>query len=177
MAQQESGQRPHHRPAPAQASVGDVFGLQQNRAHDLVTACIALAVLQGAANFRLVRVTDGTDSAANNQVLTNCLLLYLKWTTVQQQDRRHDGPGSAADPFKVVVSAPNLAPELFDNIGAGLSGNPLWIAIASAINNGTTAIRGPSQIITATAGAAATTAVASATYTPLAGGNRRRGPR
>ena len=44
----------------------------------------------------------------------------------------------------------------------------MWVAIAAAINNGNTALRGPSQIIIATAGAG-TTAPASATYT-LAGG-------
>jgi hypothetical protein len=69
---------------------------------------------------------------------------------------------------KAVVSAPGLVPEAFDNIGSGLSGNALWVAIANAINNGTSAIRGPSQIIVASAGVGVT-APSAATYT-LAGG-------
>src|SRR5579859_5697678 len=40
-----------------------VFGPQQNRINDLMTA-VAAANQQGANNFRLVRVTDGTDIAA-----------------------------------------------------------------------------------------------------------------
>ena len=39
------------------------FGTLQNRKYDLGTAAAA-AALQGASNFRLVRVTDGTDAAA-----------------------------------------------------------------------------------------------------------------
>jgi hypothetical protein len=57
---------------------------------------------------------------------------------------------------------------VFDNLGAGLSGNALWVAIAAAINNGASGLRGPSQIVVATAGAG-TTAPAVASY-PLVGG-------
>src|SRR5262249_28994589 len=69
---------------------------------------------------------------------------------------------------KVVVAAPGLVAEAFDNIGLGLVGNALWLAIANAINNGTTALRGPSQIVVASAGAGVAAPVA-ATF-QLAGG-------
>ena len=43
------------------------FGAMQARKYDLGTA-VAAAALQGAANFRLVRVTDGTDVAASSAI-------------------------------------------------------------------------------------------------------------
>src|SRR4051812_30767844 len=43
------------------------FGPMQARKFDLGTA-VAAAALQGAANFRLVRVTDGTDVAASTTI-------------------------------------------------------------------------------------------------------------
>src|ERR1700722_4303673 len=43
------------------------FGAIQARAYDMGTA-VAAAVLQGASNFRCVRVTDGTDTAASGSV-------------------------------------------------------------------------------------------------------------
>lgn len=44
-----------------------LFGAIQNRKYDMGTA-VAAATLQGAANFRCVRVTDGTDAAASAAV-------------------------------------------------------------------------------------------------------------
>ena len=41
-----------------------VVGPVTDRKHDLSTA-VAISVLQGAANFRLVRVSDGSDKAAS----------------------------------------------------------------------------------------------------------------
>lgn len=62
--------------------------------------------------------------------------------------------GSAASSFKVIVScASSLAMEVFDSIGAGLTGNAMWVAIANAINNGVSTVRPASNIIIATAGA------------------------
>src|SRR5580704_5222287 len=46
------------------ADYAQQFGAIQNRKFDAGTA-VAAAVLQGAANFRIVRVTDGTDFAAS----------------------------------------------------------------------------------------------------------------
>jgi hypothetical protein len=44
-----------------------LFGQIQARKYDMGTA-VAGAVLQGASNFRCVRVTDGTDLAANTTI-------------------------------------------------------------------------------------------------------------
>lgn len=156
--------------SPAQAAA--IFGQAQNRKYDLMTA-ISVATMQGANNFKAVRVTDGTDVAASIAVLTNCITFTSKYTgTFGNGITVTLSAGSQALTQKAVVSAPGLVPEAFDNIGSGLSGNALWVAIANAINNGTSAIRGPSQIIVASAGVGVT-APSAATYT-LAGGTEDR---
>lgn len=63
--------------------------------------------------------------------------------------------GSAVGTWRVVVTMPGFVPETFDNLGAGLKGNQVWAAIASAINNGQSGIRGPSEYLRATLGAGA----------------------
>ncbi|MEX3933272.1 phage tail protein [Paraburkholderia phymatum] len=142
------------------------FGAIQNRTYDMGTA-VAAAVLQGANNFRCVRVTDGTDVAASIAVLTNCITFTAKYTgTLGNSVQVQVAPGSAASSQKVIVTLPGQTPEVFDNITG--SGNALWVAMANAINNGQVGARGPSQIIVATAGAGVT-APSAATYS-LTGG-------
>ena len=150
------------------AMYAQAFGAIQNRTYDMGTA-VAVAVQQGANNFRCVRVTDGTDTAATATVQTNGLTLTAKYTgTLGNTVTVALAAGSAANTWKVTVAAPTLNPEVFDNIGAGLSGNALWLAIAAAINNGTSVQRGPSQIITAAAGAS-TSAPMAASFTLASG--------
>lgn len=144
------------------------FGAPNARKYDLVTGIWA-AALQGANNFRAVRITDGTDLAASIAVLTNCITFTAKYTgTLGNSLQVTVGTGSKANTQKVTVALPGYVPEVFDNLGAGLSGNALWVAIANAINNGTDPTRGASALIVASAGAG-TTAPAAATYT-LTGG-------
>ena len=150
------------------AMYAQTFGAIQNRTYDMGTA-VAVAVQQGANNFRCVRVTDGTDTAATVVVQTNGVTFTAKYTgSLGNTVTVALSAGSAANTWKVTVAAPTLAPEVFDNIGAGQTGNALWVAIANAINNGVSVMRGASQIITATAGAS-TTAPTAATL-QLAGG-------
>lgn len=145
-----------------------IFGPLQPRLFDLMTP-ISIAAQQGANNFTGVRVTDGTDTAATVEVQANCLAVTSKYTgSFGNGTKWTIAPGAQAGTFQVTVSAPGLVPENFNNIGAGLAGNALWQAIANAINNGNTALRGPSQIIVASVGAG-TAAPASATLS-LAGG-------
>ena len=147
---------------------GAIFGPVQARKYDLGTQ-IATATQQGANNFRAVRVTDGTDLAANVAVLTNCVTFTSKYTgSFGNNIAATMSAGSQTGTFKAVVSAPGLVPEAFDNIGLGLTGNALWVAVALAVNSGTNALRGPSLIVVATAGAGVT-APASATYALASG--------
>lgn len=144
------------------------FGAIQARKYDMGTA-VAAAVLQGAANFRCVRVTDGTDTAAAVAVQTNCLTLTSKYTgTLGNSAQVSIGAGSKSGTWRFTVAMPGLVPEVFDNIGAGLTGNALWVAIAAAINQGQSGLRGPSDLIVATAGAG-TAAPTAASFT-LTGG-------
>ncbi|MDE4918551.1 Bacteriophage tail sheath protein [Cupriavidus metallidurans] len=142
------------------------FGAIQNRLYDMGTA-VAAAVLQGANNFRCVRVTDGTDTAASIIALATCITFTSKYTgTLGNNAQVQVAPGSQANTQKAIVSMPGQTPEVFDNIQG--SGNALWVNMANAINNGQVGARGPSQLIVATAGAG-TTAPAAATYS-LTGG-------
>lgn len=142
------------------------FGAIQNRTYDMGTA-VAAAVLQGANNFRCVRVTDGTDTAATVVVQTSCITFTAKYTgTLGNSVTVQVAPGSAASSYKAIVALPGQTPEVFDNITG--SGNALWVNMAAAINSGQVGARGPSNIIIATAGAG-TTAPATATYS-LTGG-------
>ena len=161
-------------PVNSPVIVGDLraavmnFGSPNARKYDLTTGIWA-AALQGANNFRAVRVTDGTDVAASIAVLTNCITFTAKYSgTLGNQLQVSTAPGSKANTQKVTVALPGYVPEVFDNLGAGLSGNALWVAIASAINNGTDPTRGASQLVVASAGAGVT-APATASYT-LTGG-------
>jgi hypothetical protein len=148
------------------AGASAAFGAMQNRKYDMLTQ-VALAVLQGANNFVGVRVTDGTDVAASATVQTSCLTLTAKYTgTRGNQLTAVFAAGSAPSSTKVTLSLPGLAPETFDNLTG--SGNAFWVNVAAAINNGQSTTRGPSQLVTATAGAG-TSAVALATVTFASG--------
>lgn len=144
------------------------FGNVQARKYDLGTAVWG-AVLNGANNMRCVRVTDGTDAAATTTLGTNGVTVTARYTgTLGNSVSVALAAGSQASTWKATVTLPGLVPEVFDNIGAGLTANALWVAIATALNNGTSALRGPSQLVVAAAGAG-TTAPTASTAT-LAGG-------
>jgi len=127
------------------------FGPIMARKYDLGTA-IAAAVLQGAQNFRAVRVTDGTDAAATIAVQTNCITFTSIYTgSLGNTQTVQIAAGSAASTFKVIVGMPGQNSEVFDNIPG--TGATLWANMAAAINNGNSPLRGPSKLIVATAGA------------------------
>ncbi len=68
--------------------------------------------------------------------------------------------------WKLTLQVGGFAAESFDNIGG--AGNALWIAMAAAVNNGNSVLRGASYFFTATAGAS--TAAASASTGTFSGG-------
>jgi uncharacterized protein len=221
------------------ADTASQFGQMQPRKYDLGTA-VAAAALQGAANFRLVRVTDGTDTVASglvNQVgaasatkvsggsgyavndtitltggtFTTAAVLkvasvsagaitgvtvmtpgsysVLPTNPVSQGTTSGSGTGatfnvsfacisiaakytgslgnslsviigtgtnssSGSPTFKVTIALPGQLPEVFDNIGG--TGNAIFTNMANAINLGQSGLRGPSQLVIATAGAGST---------------------
>jgi hypothetical protein len=76
--------------------------------------------------------------------------------------------GNAVGTWKVTVFRQGVPAEVFNNLGAGLSGAPLWAAIVAAVNNGSSATRGPSNLVILTVGTS-TAAPVAGTIT-LAGG-------
>jgi hypothetical protein len=148
------------------ADYAQAFGPVMPRKYDLGTG-VAVAVQQGASNFRCVRVTDGTDTAATAQGPTGCITFTALYTgSLGNQITVSISTGSKAGTFRAVVSLAAGQPELYDNVSG--TGNAFWVALAAAINSGTGVLRGPSQIIIATAGAGVIAPTA-ATYALAAG--------
>ncbi|WDZ97982.1 phage tail protein [Herbaspirillum sp. WKF16] len=161
-------------PVNAPTTIGDMkgyalqFGAIMPRKYDMGTQ-VAVAALQGANNFRCVRVTDGTDLAATIALGTSPtnITFTSKYTgTLGNTTQVTLSPGSAANSWRAVVSMPNRVPETFDNITG--TGAALWANIAAAINAGQSGLRGPSQLIVATAGTGTTAPTAGTSS--LAGG-------
>ena len=148
------------------AQYAATFGPLQARKFDMGTQT-AIAAQQGASNFRCVRVSDGTDVAATVTVQTNCLTVTALYTgSFGNGVTVAISAGSKAATFRAVIGAPGFQPEVFDNVPG--TANAFWVNLAAAINGGNSVLRGPSNFVTAAAGAG-TTAAATATYT-LAGG-------
>ena len=131
-----------------------IFGNATVRTYDIATYVAAASKVGGAISFYGVRVTDGTDVAATASIQSTCLTLTAAYTGIRGnaiafQMQTGSKPGS----FCAVVSFPGRAPERFDNITG--TGNALWIAVAAAINAGTTQ-RQKSAYVIAAAGAGTT---------------------
>ncbi len=129
------------------------FGPVVVRKYDMGTP-VAAAVQQGAANFRCVRATDGTDTASAFQVPGTSFVFTALYTgSLGNQIGVVLANGSKAGTWRLSVSLPGLSPEVFDNIGG--SGGAFWQALADAVNIGLGPQRGPSQIVVAAPGATA----------------------
>lgn len=105
-------------------SAAAMFGSPNARKYDLVTAAW-IAEQQGANNMRLVRVTDGSDTAASAAITATgtAITLSSKYTgTLGNQLKAIMSAGSQANTFKVSLSMPGVVPEVFDNISQGVSG-------------------------------------------------------
>ena len=125
------------------------FGPVVARKYDLGTQ-MATAVQQGAGNFRAVRVTDGTDTAAAFIVPgTGFLVTALYTGSLGNQIVIALGAGAKVGTWRFTVTLPGLPPEVFDNIGG--AGAVFWQALARAVNEGQGPQRGPSQIVVAAA--------------------------
>jgi hypothetical protein len=127
------------------------FGPLQNRTFDMGTA-VTIACQQGSQNFRCVRVTDGTDVAASAVVAgtsSTGFELVARYTgTLGNGLTWFLSTGTAAGSYRLtlVLSGVGIV-EVFDNVTG--TGAALWTNLASAVNNGNSALRGPSQIAVA----------------------------
>jgi hypothetical protein len=148
------------------ADYARIFGAVMPRRYDMGTQ-VATAVQQGAQAFRCVRVTDGTDAAAQVQLAGSTFTFTALYTgALGSQIALALTPGSAAGSWRLTVSLPGLAPEVFDNVAG--SGPAFWGALATAVNTGIGPQRGPSQLAVANANGA-TNAVAAFSTTLGAG--------
>jgi hypothetical protein len=133
------------------------FGPVIARKYDMGTQ-VATAVQQGAANFRCVRATDGTDTAASLTVLSAISFTAIYTGSLGNQLTVTISAGSAANSWCITIALPGLSPEVFDNIlGSGVA---LWGNFATAVNTGNGPLRGPSQLVVATALSTSTLPVA-----------------
>ncbi|MDE8342957.1 MAG: phage tail protein [Acidocella sp.] len=136
------------------ADYAAAFGPIMPRKYDMATQ-VATAVQQGASNFRCVRVTDGTDTAAQLGVFytgsNGPLVLTALYTgSMGNQIVVTFAPGSAVNSWSMSVSMPGLTPEVFDNLTG--SGQIFYQNLVNAVNLGNGVLRGPSQIIVAAMG-------------------------
>lgn len=126
------------------------FGAVMARQYDMGTQ-VATAVQQGAANFRCVRVTDGTDTAAALSILDGVTFTSIYTGSLGNELAVTFSAGSAASSWRVTVAMPGLSPEVYDNITG--TGAAFWENVASAVNNGNGVLRGPSQLVVVNTGA------------------------
>ncbi len=140
------------------ADYAQSFGPIIARKYDMGTQ-VATAVQQGAQNFRCIRVTDGTDAAAQATVPSSTVTFTALYTgSLGSQIAISLGAGAKPGTWRLTVALPGLQPEVYDNISGG--GAAFWAALASAVNQGQGAQRGPSQLIVVNAGGATITPTA-----------------
>ncbi len=133
------------------------FGPVMARKYDMGTQ-VATAVLQGASNFRCVRATDGTDTAASLAVLGAITFTAMYTGSTGNALTLTFSAGSAANSWRLTVALPGQSPEVYDNITG--TGALFWQNIANAVNNGNGVLRGPSQLVVASAQSVEATPVA-----------------
>jgi phage tail sheath protein FI len=134
------------------------FGPLMARKYDMGTH-VATAVQQGAQNFRCVRVTDGTDTAAQLTLPNTAFTFTARYTgSLGNAIGVILGSGSKAGTWRLTVTLPGLLPEVYDNIGG--TGAAFWQALASAVNLGQGPQRGQSGLVTASANSTVATPVA-----------------
>lgn len=149
------------------------LGQAQVRKYDLATAA-SVALQLGAANINAVRVTDGTDVAATVNLMdtastpaTGATLTAFYTGTLGNTIQAKISAGTALNTFKLTVNFPGLFAEVFDNIAG--SGATFWANMVSAVNNGQTSVRGPSQLVVATVGTSTAAPNVTNSYTLASG--------
>src|SRR5579872_7240666 len=123
------------------ADYARAFGPIVARKYDMGTQ-IATAVQQGAQNFRCVRATDGTDTAATLTLPSIGVEFTALYTgSTGNQISVTLGTGAKAGSFRLTLALPGRVPEVFDNLTG--SGAAFWQNLANAVNNGQGPQRGP----------------------------------
>jgi hypothetical protein len=126
------------------------FGSLVPRTCDMGTQ-VATAVQQGAQNFRCVRVTDGTDTAAYSVVPgSNASFTAIYTGSLGNNIVLTLGVGTRPATWMLSVLLPGFEPELYDGLTG--DGAAFWVGLAAAVNTGLGRQRGPSMLVIASAG-------------------------
>ncbi|HQT80545.1 MAG TPA: transposase family protein, partial [Rhodopila sp.] len=132
------------------AEYASAFGAIIPRKYDMGTQ-IATAVQQGAQNFRCLRVTDGTDTAAYTLVPgTNAGFTALYTGSLGNNISISLAVGSKPNTWRLSVLLPGFAPEIYDGLTG--TGADFWAGMATAVNSGLGPSRGPSRLVVVSAG-------------------------
>jgi phage tail sheath protein FI len=122
------------------------FGSVMPRKYDMGTQ-IAIAVQQGAQNFRCVRVSDGTATFASANVPGTGLTITALYTgSLGNQVSVTIQPGSQQSSWTLIASLPGIQPEVFNSITG--SAGTFWLSLAAAVNTGAGVQRSSSRLIT-----------------------------
>lgn len=155
-----------------------IFGNPSLDTYDM-PSCVYAAILQGANDFRCVRVTDDTDDAASAILLDaqtpvaspGVLLTSIYTGALGNNTNAQFGIGSGSTPsvptYKLSIWMSGGIPEVFDNIGG--VGPVFWQNVVSAVNLGQSIARGPSQLVVASlqSGIASVTVTVAGSYTAI----------
>jgi hypothetical protein len=138
------------------------------RTYDIGTHIMAATWQGNAGVYKVVRVTDGTDTKASATVGTIDGVFSSLFTGIGGNGTTVTlYAGQATGTFRAVVNRPGNMPETFANIGG--TGNAFWLNLAAAINNGQNSLSGPSNHVTFAPGAGTDAPIVGTVYT-LAGG-------
>lgn len=143
------------------------FGPLQPRQYDMGTQ-VATAIMQGAQDFRCIRVTDGTDTGASGVLQAGCLTLYALCTgSLGNAIQANLVPGSRGGTWSINIGLPGQLPERYDGITG--TGAAFWTNLAAAVNSGTGQLQPGSKLVIASPGAGIDAPAASGIIT-LSGG-------
>lgn len=140
------------------------LGGVQKRKYDAASAVLA-ANYSGSQNHRVVRVTDGTDTAAALTVQASAVFTARYTGSAGNSIVVTLAAGSAANSWKLSIQRTGYVAEVYDNITG--TGAAFWTALANAVNGGVFGQSGPSETVICTQTGA--TAPVIGTYT-LSGG-------
>jgi hypothetical protein len=127
------------------ADYAQMFGPLTPNKYDMGTQ-VATAVQQGAQEFRCIRVTDGTDTAAQTLVPgTTAAFTALYSGSLGNQVTLTFQASSKPGKWRLTVGIPGYQPEVYDQLAG--NGAAFWAGLASAINTGQGPQRGPSQFV------------------------------
>ena len=141
---------------------------------------VATAVQQGAQSFRCVRVTDGSETAANYAISyangNYPVLLTARYAgSLGNSVGITLGAGSAAGTWRLTLGIAGQVAENFDKLAAPTP-PAFWQNLVNAVNQGIGALRGPSQLCVASLGQGTGTApTRSGTRRSCHAGGRRAG--